>query len=237
MKRMLVFAAVCLVLAITPWAADPYKLVLKDGTVLTLDKKPLIGGNTATITRGGLDYTVPVEQVDLPACEKANPPVPEAGQPGAPGASGPKRYTDEDLGRLRETSPLASEGGTGAGGVPRKPPAPTERKPTNDARLLSLYDKEEQLQKDRADWINRLDEFQEQYDALVKEQEEQDYKYSRSDTTTTRGADQARWQKQQEARKSRVEKDLAIAREKVKDVDDKLEDVRREIYREYDKTP
>jgi hypothetical protein len=237
MNRVLVFAAVCLVLAMTPLAADPYKLVLKDGSILTLDKKPIFGGNTATVTRGGVDYTMPIDQVDLAACEKANPAAPGTGQPGGAEAAGPKRYTDEDLIRLRETSPLANEGGPRAGDVPRKPPTPTPRKPTNDARLLSLYDKEEQLQKDRAEWMDRLVEFQGQYDKLVKEQEEQDYKYSRSEANSTRGAEQARWQKQQEARKSRVEKDLAIAREKIKDVDDKLEDVRRDIYREYDKMP
>lgn len=223
------------ILTLAASADAPYKLFLKDGTVLVVDKKPEVRGDLAAVTRGGLEYLVQADEIDFAASEKANPAA-ETESTGATPA-GPKRYTDEDLGRLRETSPLADEGGASAGAVPRTPPSMSERRPNADARLTALYRREDDLQKDRAEWLDRLDDFQEQYDALFKEEEQQNYMYSRQPESSVRGKEQAKWRKEQAARKARSAKDVAGAKEKLRQLDEKLEDVRREIIEAYERAP
>lgn len=237
MKKSILGALACLALAASVWAADPYKLVLTDGTVLAVDREPVIAGGVATIVRAGVEYTLPADQLDLAASRKANLASPSAGPGGAGDPTGPKRYTDEDLETLRATAPLANEGEVRSGGSAGKAPPGTGRKPTDDARLQKLYDREDRLREDRADWLDRLAEFRQQYDALVKEQADQDYKYSRQEVASVRGAEQEKWRKAQEARKARVVKDVAVAEAKVEKLDDDLEEVRRDIYRQYDRKP
>lgn len=237
MKKLMLCALACIVLTASAWAADPYKLVLADGTVLMVDQEPTIRDGVATILRGGVEFTLPVRDVDLTASRAANPSATSAGQGGSGAPTGPKKYTDDDLEKLRTTAPLANEGEVRTGGGPAKSPPKGERKPTSDAQLQKLYDQEDRLREDRTQWLNRIAEFQQQYDALVKEQADQDYKYSRQEASSARGAEQEKWRKAQEARKARVQKDVAVAEEKVRELDDDLEEVRRDIYRQYDREP
>jgi hypothetical protein len=223
------------VLALATSADAPYKLHMRDGTVLVVDKAPEVRGDLAAVTRNGMEYLVQAGEIDFAASEKANPPAPAEGAGEAPAT--PKRYTNEDLDRLRETAPLANEGGASPGTVPRTPPSVSERRPNADARLAALYRREDDLQKDRAGWLDRLDDFQEQYDALLKEEEQQNYMYSRQAESSVRGQEQARWQKEQATRKARAAKAVAEAKEKVRQLDAKLEDVRRDILEAYERAP
>lgn len=222
-------------LSLSAFADTPYKLIMKDGTVLMVDKKPELRADLAAVTRSGVEYIVRADEIDFGATEKANPPASAEGGTVAPAA--PKRYTNEDLDRLRETSPLADEGGVAAGSVPRTPPATTERRKDADARLTTLYRREDDLQEKRAEWLDRLDDFQEQYDALQKQEEEQNYMYSRQEASSVRGQEQAKWRKDQAAKKTKASKAVAEAKEQVRRIDEDLEDVRRDILDAYEKMP
>lgn len=236
MSKRILLALIALAFAAVASAQTPYKLFLKDGTVLGLDKPPQVRGETAVIVRTGMEYTLPLEQVDLARSERENrPPAPGGEAAGKPEAGGPRTYTNEDLPRLKETAPLAGER-AGAPEAPQAAPAP-ERPASSDAKLSALYDRQEDLRRTRAEWLDRLADFQQQRDALLKEQEEANYRYSRSSETSTRGAEQKRWEKEQKTKRDRLEKQIAEAKAEVQELDDRLEKVRQDIYRQYDKSP
>jgi hypothetical protein len=236
MRRILVAMAALLVFTLSPMAGEPYKVVLKDGSTLQVDAKPVVGAQAVTLLRGGIEYTLKPDQIDFAATEKANPKAPALAGPGTPEAKPARVYTDEDLPRLRETSPLADEGGgpaasSGAAAAPAKHP---ERKATQDARLLALYQKEDDLEGQRSDWLRRLADFQAQYDRFVKEDSQKDYAYDRSPDASTRGAEGERMREEEEARRANLLGQVSSARAQVARIDRDLDEVRGQILAGYD---
>ncbi len=125
MKRAVLLFLLLAMIAVSAGAS--YTIQLTNGKVITADAKPFINKDLAYFTRTGIEYYIPVSQMDMQATERINAaeasggPAPAAAV--APSTAKPVFVGEEQLEVIRARSRLANEGQLTA---PAAEPQPAE---------------------------------------------------------------------------------------------------------------
>lgn len=223
MKRAVLLFLLLAMIAVSAGAS--YTIQLTSGKVITADAKPVINKDLAYFTRTGIEYYIPVSQMDAQATERINAaavsggPAPAAAV--APSTAKPVFVGEEQLEVIRARSRLANEGQLTApaaepqpAGGGAAPPAAVVKPASQNAQRAQLQDQLSGLLAKVADQTSQYNSLQNQL-ATLKE----------SYNTSAQQADKEQIQQQIDALSSQadaVQSDLNSTRGQIQSVQQQI---------------
>jgi hypothetical protein len=238
------FSAFILLLAALPAGAED-RLLLADGTSLTVDAAPEVKGATVFFSRDGLSYSLPLVRVDLPATQAANrqgggtqgqapgPPVLGAPPQGSP-APPPRRFTDEDLrdpaNHLSSPAPPEQGAKIAASGQPLPQSVPGPQRDRSDLAKWSELSREEKgLLAQRNSLEERIRSLEDRRPALDAEDANRRSDYDRYPTDPSVLATAQDWAQEYQRRSEAIADELADLRSRKAQIDRQVRDVQLEM--------